>query len=418
METSISDLYDLYRAHPHISTDTRHIEPGSIFFALRGARFDGNRFAREALEKGAVAAVCDDPAALVDPRIRLVGNTLTALQELARLHRRTLGIPILAISGSSGKTTTKELISRVLASRFTVCATRGNLNNHIGVPLTLLSMDADTQFGIVEMGASACGEIALLASIAEPDYGVLTNIGRAHLEGFGGPEGVRRGKGELFDYLAAHGGRAFVLSDDEELNAMAAERESLAVEYYPASLADGFENHLEGGYNRFNIAAAVAVGRWFGIPDAEIHRAVADYVPDNHRSQRIETAHNTVIADCYNANPGSMRAAVENLLGEELGERKRRVLILGDMLELGEWSVSEHGTTIRQAARDPQAELILVGGEFARAYAILPDRPARVILCPSCEELRHLLQADPIVDALVLVKGSHGIGLEKVLDLL
>lgn len=418
MVTSISDLYELYRSHPHVSTDTRHIEPDSIFFALRGANFDGNRFAAEALEKGAAAAVIDDPAALTDPRMRLVGDTLTALQELARLHRRTLGIPILAISGSSGKTTTKELVSRVLATRFRISATQGNLNNHIGVPLTLLAMDAQTQFGIVEMGASACGEIALLASIAEPDYGLLTNIGRAHLEGFGGPEGVRRGKGELFDYLAAHGGTAFVLSDDETLNAMAAERESLAVEYYPASLADGFKTHLEGNYNRFNVAAAVAVGRHFGITDAEIQRAVADYVPDNHRSQRIETRRNTVIADCYNANPGSMRAAIENLLGEELGERKRRVMILGDMLELGEWSLSEHGTIIRQAARDPEAELILVGGEFARAYAALPDPPARVTLCPTREELRHLLQTDPVDDALVLVKGSHGVGLEKILDLL
>ena len=418
METSISDLYELYRSHPHVSTDTRRIEPDSIFFALRGANFDGNRFAAEALEKGAAAAVIDDPAALTDPRMRLVGDTLTALQELARLHRRTLGIPILAISGSSGKTTTKELISRVLAARFRVYATQGNLNNHIGVPLTLLAMEAQTQFGIVEMGASAPGEIALLASIAEPDYGLLTNIGRAHLEGFGGPEGVRRGKGELFDYLAAHGGRAFVLSDDETLNSMAAERESLAVEYYPASVADGFKTRLEGAYNRFNVAAAVAVGRWFGVTDPEIQRAVADYVPDNHRSQRIETRRNTVIADCYNANPGSMRAAIENLLAEDLGERKRRVMILGDMLELGEWSLSEHGTVIRLAARDPEAELILVGGEFARAYAALPDPPARVTLCPSREELRHLLQTDPVDDALVLVKGSHGIGLEKILDLL
>ncbi len=418
METSISELYDLFRAHPHVSTDTRRIEPGSIFFALRGANFDGNRFVGEALEKGAVAAVCDDPAALEDPRVRLVGDTLTALQELAREHRRALGIPILAISGSSGKTTTKELVSRVLSARFTVYATRGNLNNHIGVPLTLLAMDRNTEFGIVEMGASACGEIARLAEIAEPDYGVLTNIGRAHLEGFGGPEGVRRGKGELFDYLAAHGGRAFVLADDETLNAMAAERESLAAEYYPASLADGFESRLEGGYNRFNIAAAVAVGRYFEVPEPEIRRAVADYTPDNLRSQRIETAHNTLIADCYNANPTSMRAAIENFLGEPLGDRRRRVLILGDMLELGEWSTAEHKTVIELAARNPRAELLLVGGEFARAYAALPEKPERVTLCPSREELIHLLQADPVREALVLVKGSHGIGLEKVLNLL
>ena len=255
----MSELYDIFREHPHISTDTRNIGADSIFFALRGATFDGNRFAAEALDKGAAYAVVDDPAAVTDERMVLVGDTLGALQELAREHRRRLAIPILAISGSNGKTTTKELVSRVLAERFEVYATRGNLNNHIGVPLTLLAMTRDTQFGVVEMGASACGEIALLASIAEPNYGILTNIGRAHLEGFGGPEGVRRGKGELFDYLAANGGRAFVPREDEMLTNMAAERDGLAAEYYSITLAEDLENHLEGHYNRFNIAAAVAV---------------------------------------------------------------------------------------------------------------------------------------------------------------
>ena len=238
------------------------IEPDSIFFALRGDTFDGNRFVAEALEKGAAYAVSDDPQVAASDerqRIVLVDDTLKALQDLARCHRRALGIPILAISGSNGKTTTKELVSRVLAERFEVYATRGNLNNHIGVPLTLLAMTRDTEFGVVEMGASACGELALLASVAEPNYGILTNIGLAHLEGFGGPEGVRRGKGELFDFLAANGGHAFVPADDEILTGMAAERDSLAAEYYSASLADGIENHLEGSYNRFNIAAAVAV---------------------------------------------------------------------------------------------------------------------------------------------------------------
>ena len=285
----MSELYDLFLKHPRISTDTRKIEPDSIFFALRGANFDGNRFVAEALEKGAAFAVSDDAgAAAADERILYAGDTLQALQELAREHRRALGIPILAISGSSGKTTTKELVSRVLGERFAVCATRGNLNNHIGVPLTLLSMTRDTEFGVVEMGASACGELALLTSVAEPGYGILTNIGRAHLAGFGGPEGIRRGKGELFDYLAANGGRAFVPSDDRVLTEMAAERDSLAAEYYPVSLADGMENHLEGAYNRYNIAAAVAVGRYFGIPDERIRRAISGYVPDNNRSQRTD----------------------------------------------------------------------------------------------------------------------------------
>lgn len=423
MATSISELYDLFRAHPRVSTDTRRIEPGSIFFALHGANFDGNRFVAEALAKGAAAVVADHAGALAEAgiapdgkRVVLVDDTLTSLQELARCHRRELGIPVLAISGSSGKTTTKELVSRVLAARFGVYATHGNLNNHIGVPLTLLSMTRETTFGVVEMGASACGEIARLAAIAEPDFGLLTNVGRAHLEGFGGPEGVRRGKGELFDFLAAHGGTAFVRAEDPTLCAMAAERQALKAEYYPTTLADGIESHLEGEYNRFNIAAAVAVGHYFGIDDEAIRRAVAAYVPDNYRSQRIETPHNTVIADCYNANPLSMRAAVEHLLQEPLGRRERRVLILGDMLELGAWSEREHAGIVEIVAQHPDTEGLLVGKEFAGACTTRSGVPRNVTLYTTRDELLERLTANPVENALVLVKGSRGIGLEKALE--
>lgn len=419
MATSISDLYVLFRRHPHVSTDTRRIEPGSIFFALRGATFDGNRFVDEALAKGAAWAVADDPAAAgTDARVLVVDDTLRTLQELARTHRRTLGIPILAVAGSNGKTTTKELTSRVLACRFALQATRGNLNNHIGVPLTLLAMTPGTEFGIVEMGASACGEIAALASIAEPDYGILTNIGRAHLEGFGGPEGVRRGKGELFDYLAAHGGLAFVPDEDPTLAAMAAERPSLRVERYSRTLADNIPSRLEGEYNRCNIAAAAAVGRHFGISDADIRRAVVGYIPDNNRSQRTETRRNSLIVDCYNANPSSMRASVANFLSEGLGSRTRRLLILGDMLELGEWSCGEHAAIIRQATQDPKAEVWLVGSEFERAWQSLGEHPARVRRFASCGELTQELQTRPVEGALVLLKGSRGIGLERALEAL
>ena len=414
----MSELYDIFRRHPRISTDTRRIEPGSVFFALHGATFDGNRFAADALSKGAAYAVVDDPAAVSGDRTVLVGDTLEALQELAREYRRELAIPILAISGSNGKTTTKELVSRVLAERFEVYATRGNLNNHIGVPLTLLAMTRDTEFGVVEMGASACGELALLASVAEPNYGILTNIGLAHLEGFGGPEGVRRGKGELFDFLAANGGHAFVPADDEILTGMAAERDSLAAEYYSASLADGIENHLEGSYNRFNIAAAVAVGHYFDVPDERIRHAIASYVPDNNRSQRIGTSRNTLVADCYNANPSSMRASVGNFLAEPLEERQRRVLILGDMLELGDWSEREHAAIIEMAAQAPEAELLLVGPEFAKAYDGLAEKPANVTLCPTRDDLISLLKVSPVEHSLVLVKGSHGMGLEQALEAL
>ncbi len=282
------------------------------------------------------------------PGTLLVPDTLAALQQLAREHRRALGIPILALTGSNGKTTTKELVHRVLSERFRTSATQGNLNNHIGVPLTLLAMTRDTEFGVVEMGASACGEIALLCSIAEPNYGLITNIGRAHLDGFGGPEGVRRGKGELYDFLAANGGRAFVCRDDDVLTPMAAERDPLAAEYYPATLAEGMRHRLEGEYNRFNIAAAVAVGRYFDIDEERIRHAVAGYVPDNHRSQRIETPHNTVLADCYNANPSSMRAAIGHFRTESAGTHTQKALILGDMLELGDWAQAEHEAILRR----------------------------------------------------------------------
>ena len=414
----MSELYELFSQYPRISTDTRRIEPDSIFFALRGDTFDGNRFVAEALEKGAAYAVSDDPQVAASDerqRILLVDDTLKALQELAREHRRALGIPILAISGSNGKTTTKELVSRVLAERFEVYATRGNLNNHIGVPL---AMTRDTEFGVVEMGASACGELALLASVAEPNYGILTNIGLAHLEGFGGPEGVRRGKGELFDFLAANGGHAFVPADDEILTNMSSERDPLAAEYYSVSLADGIENHLDGSYNRFNIAAAVAVGRYFDVPDERIRHAIAGYVPDNNRSQRIGTPRNTLVADCYNANPSSMRASVGNFLAEPLEERQRRVLILGDMLELGGWSEREHAAIIAMAAQDPGTELLLVGPEFARAYDGLAEKPANVTLCPTRDDLISLLKVSPVENSLVLVKGSHGMGLEQALEML
>jgi len=417
----MSELYELFSQHPRISTDTRRIEPDSIFFALRGDTFDGNRFVAEALEKGAAYAVSDDPQVAASDerqRIVLVDDTLKALQDLARCHRRALGIPILAISGSNGKTTTKELVSRVLAERFEVYATRGNLNNHIGVPLTLLAMTRDTEFGVVEMGASACGEIALLASIAEPNYGILTNIGRAHLEGFGGPEGIRRGKGELLDYLAANGGRAFVPREDQTLTNMAAERDGLAAEDYSVTLADGIAHRLEGDYNRFNIAAAVAVGRYFDIDGERIRHAVGSYMPDNNRSQRTETERNTLIVDCYNANPSSMRASVLNFLAEPAGGRSRRVLILGDMLELGDWSEREHAAIIEMAAQDPEAELLLVGPEFAKAYDGLAEKPANVTLCPTRDDLISLLKVSPVEHSLVLVKGSHGMGLEQALEAL
>ena len=415
----MSALYDLFRDHPRITTDSRHIEPGGIFFALKGERFDGNRFAAESLRLGAAFAVADDPALRDDPaaregRLIVVDDALGALQELAREHRRELGIPVLAVTGSNGKTTTKELLRRVLSEHFTVLATGGNLNNHIGVPLTLLSLTREAEFAVVEMGASARGEIALLASIAEPNYGLITNIGRAHLDGFGGPEGVRRGKGELFDFLRDNGGRAFVAAEDATLTAMAREREPMAVEYYSLALADDVPCHLEGEYNRANVAAAVAVGRYFGIAEERILHAVDSYVPTNNRSQRLLTERNTLILDCYNANPSSMQAALDNFLVQQPDAGAGKAVILGDMLELGDWSRDEHRHVVRLAARDTQARILLVGEHFAEACRSLDPLPPNVTCFPTRQELEEHLDRNPLSGSLILVKGSRGIGLEHL----
>lgn len=410
-------LYALYLKHPSISTDTRRIAPDSLFFALRGASFDGNRFAADALAKGAVAAIVDDPSVAVDERYIVVEDTLRALQELAHEHRTALGIPILAIAGSNGKTTTKELISRVMAEKFRIYATRGNLNNHIGVPLTLLAMTSETEFGIVEMGASACGEIARLCEIADPDFGILTNVGRAHLEGFGGEEGVRRGKGELYDYLAQYEGVAFLREEDKILRSMAEERTTLQAEYYSEREAEGIEHHLEGIYNRYNVAAAAAIGRYFCIEEEATRRAIGSYLPDNNRSQREERTTNTLIIDCYNANPSSMQASIENFLAEPLGERKERVLVLGDMRELGRWSEEEHLSIIRLAERDTTARVIFVGEEFGKAISSMQDDVKRAHYA-TCEELYQALQEQRLTDSLILIKASRGIGLERIIELL
>ena len=417
----MTTLYNLFRLHPHISTDSRRIEPDSLFFALKGASFDGNRFAADALAKGAAYAVVDDASLPtqhpdLNDRLVVVEDVLQALQALAREHRRELGIPILAITGSNGKTTTKELVTRVLSEKYTTYATHGNLNNHIGVPLTLLAMSNRTEFGVVEMGASACGEIALLTSIAEPDYGIITNVGLAHLEGFGGPEGVRRGKGELLDYLAAHGGTAFIRKEDPVLSEMADQRPGLHTDRYSTSQAEGVAHHLEGVYNRFNVAAAVAVGHHFNIEEKRIRKAITSYHPDNNRSQRFESSYNTLILDCYNANPSSMQAALLNFRTEPLEGRSQKVLILGDMLELGDWSQKEHCRILALAAEIPEARLLLVGDHFAQAYNSLAEKPARTSLYQNQHRLAEALKREPIRNALILIKGSRGIGLETTTE--
>nr|MCU0354418.1 UDP-N-acetylmuramoyl-tripeptide--D-alanyl-D-alanine ligase [Cytophagales bacterium] len=347
----IETLYEKYRLSGIVSTDTRKITPGSMFFALKGANFNGNAFAAEALGKGAAYAVVDEPAYATDDRFLLVDNALRALQDLARHHRRQLTVPVFAMTGSNGKTTTKELIQRVLGAKFRTYATRGNLNNYIGLPLTLLSVPADTEIIVLEMGSNRIGDIAELAAICEPTHGLITNIGKAHLEGFGGLEGVKRGEGELYDWFAQHGGVVFANSQNEILREMLAERHLTAVAYpapgdflhctlesfapvvvYRDENGQRVETHLPGKHNFENIAAALCVGKHFGVPAPEANTAVAGYVSENNRSQTVRRGTNTVLLDAYNANPTSMQASLEYFAALDV---PNKVVILGDMAELG-----------------------------------------------------------------------------------
>lgn len=430
----IRELYEIYRNNPLVTTDSRNVPPGSVFFALRGDNFDGNRFAVQALGGGAVCAVIDseevvrevagDGFGVLKDRLFVVDDVLRSLQDLARYHRQVLGIPIFAITGTNGKTTTKELISAVLSSKFNLYATRGNLNNHIGVPLTLLAMKPGTELGVVEMGASAKGEISLLCGIARPDYGLITNIGRAHLDGFGGVEGVRVGKGELYDWLAAERGTALVRTDDAVLAEMAREREGLKTYEYDAGYADGYETNLEGDYNKFNVAAAVAVGRFLGIPETGIREAIRYYVPDNNRSQLMVTDRNLVIADCYNANPSSMKAAVSNFISGKWtaddGSELKKIAILGDMHELGEWSGAEHSEIVSIVSKSTVERALFVGNNFLRVindFAV-EGLPAGIKAFADVGELIRYIERAQIEGSALLVKGSRAEKLEKVLSYL
>lgn len=382
-----------------------------MFFALKGEAFDGNDYAADALANGAAYAVVDNPDKAVSEKYIVVGDVLMALQYLATYHRRVLGLPVLAITGSNGKTTTKELISRVLSNRFRIAATKGNLNNHIGVPLTLLSMKRGDEFGIVEMGAGARGEIDLLCSIAQPDFGLITNVGKAHLEGFGSLKGVRQGKGELFDYLTTHNGLAFYLQESTDLSEMAAERSRMLAKGYSVKLAKGLKNHLEGDYNKYNIAAAVAVGEYFGITPRQIAESVEGYVPDNLRSQKLDTGNNVLVLDCYNANPSSMRAALRNF-GASNGPHPKAA-ILGDMLELGSFSLDEHVAVLGLLAEEGIKQVYLVGSHFTEAA-----KGTGILSFENVSELRAYFSEKPLKGFAVLLKGSRGVGLDKIVGML
>jgi len=444
------EIYQLYLQHPVISTDTRKIAPGSIFFALKGDKFDANTFAEQAIAQGAAYAVIDNPDYKLNDKYILVDDSLLALQNLARHHRRQLTIPVVGLTGTNGKTTTKELINAVLSQKFKTLATQGNLNNHIGVPLTVLSINNTHQMAVIEMGANHQKEIELLCSISQPSHGMITNIGKAHLEGFGGVEGVKIGKGELYDFLKWGGPNtgkskgwdervAFVNGDDAVLMAMQQARDLnkvvlygtqnpdnavsgnltensplLALEWTNNNSGESYrvKTQLTGAYNLDNILAAISMGVYFELEADAINKGVEGYQPQNNRSQIKRTDTNTLICDYYNANPSSMAVAIENI-GKL--QAKHKVLILGDMFELGDESPAEHLGIINKALTTDVAERIFIGEKFGSQKLNVEGQNATFY--NTVEEATEGLKASPIKNSTILIKGSRGMVLERLVGL-
>lgn len=436
-------LYNLFLAHPHISTDTRTILPNSIFFALKGGNFNGNTFAKEALTKGAAFAVVDEKEFADNEKSFLVADVLTALQDLARHHRQVLGkkgLRVFGLTGSNGKTTTKELLARVLAKKFKTLFTQGNLNNHIGVPLTLLRLTEAHEMAVIEMGANHQGEIALLSSICEPDFGLITNVGLAHLEGFGGPEGVLKGKTELFLDLEKRNGEAFVFADDARIVERASKLKSITYGTVDAAVVKGkliaadpfvrfsweaaypndsswsIEAHevktqLVGAYNLPNLLAACAAGFSFGIEPSDIDEAISSYAPENKRSQLEKHGSNSLILDFYNANPSSMAAAIDNI---SKMPAEKKMLMLGDMFELGDTSAEEHQKVVNLVGQKiPNATLVLVGKLFSETKY---KYGAKKFL--DATAAAEWLKANKPEHSLILIKGSRGMKMEQCADVL
>lgn len=425
----IKDLYARFLESGKVSTDSRQVNTGSIFFALKGEKFNANTFASQALEKGATYAVVDEKEFAVSERYIYVNDVLETLQKLARYHRDQLKIPVIGLTGSNGKTTSKELLHAVLSTKFKTSATKGNLNNHIGVPLTLLAIDRNVEVAVVEMGANHLGEIALLCTIANPSHGFITNIGRAHIGLFGGYENIIRAKSELYQHLINTGGIVFINSQNETLYNMS--KRFKAPVFYPAKgdfyygkliSADPFlkieaengdkiQTSLIGAYNFENVMAALCIGKYFGVDASHANQAIAQYEPGNMRSQMIQKGNNRIILDAYNANPSSMQAAVENLASIKANNK---VLILGDMFELEGESEKEHRGIGKLIREKKFGGVYLCGKLFKTALAEIPD--AKYFETKS--ELIEDLKIHPVKDATILVKASRGIGLETIIDYL
>lgn len=428
--TTTQELYTLYRSSTGVSTDTRKIREGNIYFALKGDNFDGNQFAKQAVQAGASYAVIDNLDYETENTL-LVKDVLAALQELARHHRQQLQIPVIALTGSNGKTTSKELMAAVLSKKYRTAFTQGNLNNHIGVPLSVLSITDEHQIAIIEMGANHQKEIAFLSTISQPDYGYVTNFGKAHLEGFGGVEGVIKGKSELYDFLREHGRKAFVNADDPKQleKSEGIDRitfgESADADYMlqlvekPESETvvisfDGLTavSQLTGKYNFSNLGAAVAVGKHFGVADEDIKNALETYLPTNNRSQINKTERNKLVIDTYNANPSSTEAAIHNFTAFP---ETQKWIILGDMFEMGEYAEEEHLRIGELALSYGFEQVILVGEEYARCP--LSNQP-NLIRYKTTDELLKSLKEEKPEGKLILLKGSRGMKLEKAIPLL
>lgn len=423
----IQELYQIYLQHPFIQTDTRKLQPNDIFFALKGPNFNGNLFAKQALDAGAACVVVDEAVGFEDDRIFKTADVLTTLQALAKHHRLQFNIPFIAITGSNGKTTTKELVHAVLSSSFITYTTVGNLNNHIGIPLTILSVKKDAQIAVIEMGANHQKEIASYCQYTLPTHGIITNCGKAHLEGFGGIEGVRKGKGELYDYLRENNGTVFLMRDYDYLVEMskgikdiktygthdaeitgAAEDGSgfLHVRMQHGTSINTINTNLVGEYNLPNVLVAVTVGKYFSVEEEKIKQALESYVPSNSRSQLIEKDGNKIILDAYNANPTSMKAAIDNFAKME-GDQK--ILMLGGMMEMGEDSIAEHTSIVELIKHYNWKSVVLVGGDFNKV-----DHP--FINLNNSEEASAWLKQQHLQNAMLLIKGSRSMKMEKVLE--
>ena len=414
----IKELHKIFLKSSGVTTDSRQIELNSIFFALKGDNFDGNKYAKSAIDKGASFAVVDNEAYCLNEKYILVDDVLSCLQELSKYHRKQLNCPVLGITGTNGKTTTKELITAVIEKKFRTVATKGNFNNHIGVPLTLLRTKLDTEFLIVEMGANNIHEIEFLCGLAQIDFGIITNIGKAHLEGFGSVEGVIKAKKELYDHIDINDGTLFVNANDKLLKSISENTDRIlynineqeqsnspfAEVIYNGSL---ISSQLIGDYNRTNILAACEIGHYFGVSLEKTKEAIESYTPSNNRSQLLETNRNTIVLDAYNANPSSMTEAIKAF---QKVNHKKKLLILGDMLELGENSLVEHQSIIDELSQDNQ-KVILVGQEFNKCQH-------NFVHFFNSEDALVWIEENQIEDMFILLKGSRGIKLEVLKDAL